>query len=1775
MAKFKITLPAFHPDDKEWSFLIPNLPKEPQTGLSGYIKTITAISTRTTQSLELRYEKAPDNRVIDKTEVHKYLLISFANFRLQLPPKITGDPNAPPITETEQASAKDSGDYIVRILRAGVKINGIVYNFLGHSSSQLKSKTTFLYAAPKGVITQKIEGLGEFGSIKTVAKKAKRIGLLFTSGEVSCELDSKHVEEIPDIQTKDFCFTDGCGFISLEFARLLAKKKKIIFRDKRYLPSVFQIRYRGYKGVLMVEPQLKPPVWAQFRSDSMRKFKTLSGDNSFVAVAYSKPYAFGYLNDELVTLIHAIGVPAEAFIKKQQEHFDFLERALVDPVDAFRFLSYTNQTALAEKLILEGLDAVKPSIGSSVNKAFEKMLGKREQQRCRIMVRKSRVIFGVADSRGILKEGECFVRITSEESGIPVTIHSGPVLVGRNPALHPGDVRKLRAVNRPELNHLVDCIVFPTQGKRPTADLMSGGDLDGDAFFVCWDPEVMPNFVAQPAEYPGGREPVKFEKITDDDRLEFFARYTNASLGRVKNLYLDWARVKGAMSDECQELNRLFSLCVDGNRIRVPQKLESPPQPTAETPPFILDVLHTHAINYVQNRPASRKELMRQPTLGVDSIEILLSQDNLALSEFEALQMAYNWCARNCTHIMELLLFFDFTRMSTVEKAWILDKLPPTMDGTSLITNALLQSYLLTPEELAPYKLHYPAMRWKRVFSSEVNHMRLLFDQINRTFPLFHRKLLVLRVDERLTVAIYIQQQIEPSTEGQVDDTARLFAFTHTRDGSNMHRLAVPTKKNYRLYFDNSGFQLYEGKRANTFVFLNRAQQDTERYRNIPGKADRIRGKQTTLDDGTNHNWVASIALQKFSNNLARNIGRVNRNGVLGAELYVISNRDIKSLELLDLWLEQIDTEEVIPLFEKKAREFTIPHISDVDWGNESQNLRQLIGKQDYTTLDKMSTIPEFLEAFDWLLARDERDILHRCYSYLISNMGRPGPYTRHRVEGFETELLYVMLKKLQEAPYLALSLSSIFKDSHNGVDIEQLVDFDIDNFRNGVANALIRCADTMQELMYEPLKNTLKGAGSNGHDISLLVRSVCLAVQSPELALDILLEILEPVFIEKFPGHPNALEHLIRSLFGITLDHIDETKEAKKKVPYLISLRPDHGESTTYGGHLVRASMRLDAPIDGKPRFGDHVKLVVAGQPANNPLKRRFVMSAIVDKAFDGTAVFECFQTPPPYMEDCSWRLVNFGSFVTARCMFDAVNKLHTEKNECCPVYDILLGLPPPPQRPARQPHPDDWLWKEEKKEVFKPIPSLNPSQNAAVEAALSARLTCLWGPPGTGKTSTVVEILIHLLTLYPRGRILMTAPTHNAVDNVMSKFLKLYKPPTSASDDNPVLPANPLRVSTDIRKVDNALKNHTIDALMGFDLTQRPELKKKALAQITASRIIFTTCIGSGLGLLANETFDIVIVDEASQQTEPSSLVPMVKFRPGGEGKVILVGDHVQLRATVRTHSQTQNYQRSLFERLYTTTTPEMQTYEQRGDFAKVMLDTQYRMHSTLCHFPSQEFYSGKLHTGPGIDTSRGTGFGGFTPSWLGKKDGRLCFVTCEEPEEAFTKSKCNKAQAELCAQICKLLLSSPSSDGDNTIQKPSITILTPYTAQLSLLSRLVPKEATVATIDSYQGREADIVIFCTVRCNTYRQIGFLTDGRRLNVAFTRARCGMIVVGSEVTLGGREGRIMVREEGEEEPEQKAEEDGEGVWRRFVGLEGLEKISAEAFGGGTEKPAG
>ena len=203
-------------------------------------------------------------------------------------------------------------------------------------------------------------------------------------------------------------------------------------------------------------------------------------DLNFSVVEYSKPYTFGYLNDEVILLLHALGISDSVFLQKQREHLDFLSAAPQDPREAFHFLSYVNEPVMAETLLMEGLDSVKATVRREVNIEYGKLLNKRDEQRCRIVIPQSRLVFGVCDPRNVLKDGECALRITMDGDGVPRAIVGTEVLVTRNPCLHPGDLQKFKAVQHDELSHLVDCIVFPTQGRRPSADLMSGGDLDGD-----------------------------------------------------------------------------------------------------------------------------------------------------------------------------------------------------------------------------------------------------------------------------------------------------------------------------------------------------------------------------------------------------------------------------------------------------------------------------------------------------------------------------------------------------------------------------------------------------------------------------------------------------------------------------------------------------------------------------------------------------------------------------------------------------------------------------------------------------------------------------------------------------------------------------------------------------------------------------------------------------------------------------------------------------------------------------------------------------------------------------------------------------------------------------------------------------------------------------------------------------------------------------------------------------------------------------------------------
>lgn len=185
--------------------------------------------------------------------------------------------------------------------------------------------------------------------------------------------------------------------------------------------------------------------------------------------------------------MNALHVSTETLLRKQNEYLSFLKAAEQgEPLQTFRFLASRERLDLAEQLLLNGVESVRTSARRLVREEYARMVNRRDEQRCRILVPQSRLLFGICDPSSKsnelprIPEGCCYVRITKDGDGEARTVTNTEVLVTRNPCSHPGDLRKLKAIDIPEYAHLVDCIVFSVKGKRPGADLMSGGDLDGD-----------------------------------------------------------------------------------------------------------------------------------------------------------------------------------------------------------------------------------------------------------------------------------------------------------------------------------------------------------------------------------------------------------------------------------------------------------------------------------------------------------------------------------------------------------------------------------------------------------------------------------------------------------------------------------------------------------------------------------------------------------------------------------------------------------------------------------------------------------------------------------------------------------------------------------------------------------------------------------------------------------------------------------------------------------------------------------------------------------------------------------------------------------------------------------------------------------------------------------------------------------------------------------------------------------------------------------------------
>lgn len=362
---------------------------------------------------------------------------------------------------------------VLSTLRDGIKIGNKKFDFLAFSSSQLRDNSLWMFAPTSGLDADGIrQWMGNFSGIRNVAKYAARLGQSFGSSKETLSVGENEIEKIDDVKNgTKYTFSDGIGKISADFARRVAVKCGI----RGSTPSAFQIRYGGYKGVVAIDPDSSVKLSLR---PSMLKYDS---DNTKLDVLAWSKYQPCFLNRQIITLLSTLGVRDHVFEKRQREAVAQLDAILVDPLkaeEALDLMSPGEYTNILKELLNCGY---KPNVEPFLSMMLQtfrasKLLDLRTK--ARIFLPKARQMMGCMDETGTLEYGQVFVQFSGAgqrrfyDESLTLDNYNcnymirGKVAVAKNPCLHPGDVRVLKAVDVPKLHHMVDCVVFPKKGTR-------------------------------------------------------------------------------------------------------------------------------------------------------------------------------------------------------------------------------------------------------------------------------------------------------------------------------------------------------------------------------------------------------------------------------------------------------------------------------------------------------------------------------------------------------------------------------------------------------------------------------------------------------------------------------------------------------------------------------------------------------------------------------------------------------------------------------------------------------------------------------------------------------------------------------------------------------------------------------------------------------------------------------------------------------------------------------------------------------------------------------------------------------------------------------------------------------------------------------------------------------------------------------------------------------------------------------------------------------------
>lgn len=464
-------------------------------------------------------------------------------------------------------------------------------------------------------------------------------------------------------------------------------------------------------------------------------------------------------------------------------------------------------------------------------------------------------------------------------------------------------------------------------------------------------------------------------------------------------------------------------------------------------------------------------------------------------------------------------------------------------------------------------------------------------------------------------------------------------------------------------------------------------------------------------------------------------------------------------------------------------------------------------------------------------------------------------------------------------------------------------------------------------------------------------------------------------------------------------------------------------------------------------------------------------------------------------------------------RLMFEALKQvIGAKNNRLAELRDIFHGTQPASTFSF---HPLRFPW-------------LNATQEEAVNKVLHAKdVAIVHGPPGTGKTTTLVEAVYE--TLHRENQVLVCAQSNMAVDWISEKLVDrgvsvlrignpsrvndkmlsfTYERRFESHPDYPQLWSIRKAIRELYARSRKGAEREAVRQKINSLKDRATELEIRIKESLfSKARVIACTLVGSANRLLTGQKFGTLFIDEAAQALEAACWIPIRKA-----DRVILAGDHCQLPPTVKAPEA---LRAGLGHTL-------MQTIVKNKPDTVSLLKLQYRMNDEIMRFSSEWFYGGMLQSAPEVKYRSILDFD--TPiEWINTEG-----LDCNEEFIGENYGRINKSEAELSIEQLKGYITKIGRERflDERID---VGMISPYKAQVQYLRRLVRNDAffkpyrqaiTINTVDGFQGQERDVILISLVRANEEGQIGFLNDLRRMNVAITRARMKLIILGDASTL-------------------------------------------------------